>query len=153
LAGHGDLYYAAVHFAFWEHLAEASNLPKWQALALLAYSRMGDNPNGHIRFDLGELSDKFYPGVKTEVDLETGEVTRRKGQEDQVRRDIRQAVQRGWLVAGSNQQCLVLPGGIEVGSTVKAKYRACPYHRGRDAVDRKGLWEAQYPPDRFRPGR
>ncbi|GAA2089397.1 hypothetical protein GCM10009725_27390 [Aeromicrobium tamlense] len=102
----------------WIERAHDPRHPKWLRVASHAYGT--HKRNGHAPLGIGELAD-----LLARVDSTTGEFL---PDMKNAARYVAEAVDRGWLAAGSNGRCLIVPSHAVEGGTRGSIYEQCSRH-------------------------
>lgn len=90
---------------FFERLSKTGTA--WQRVAFYCYAKM--NRNGHRPMKNGELA-KFLGKTEKET-----------------KKDVKRAIEEGWLAPNSNTRCLVAPPDVQY-KAGNLKYSDCPFH-------------------------
>jgi hypothetical protein len=99
--------------SYWQARADDTTLPIWLRLAVLAYA--SHSKNGHATFYM------------------SGESTLPKAlnkDKHVIQKEMKKAIDRGFLASDSNVNCLVLPDGV-FGGAEGHKFAECKLHPNR----------------------
>jgi hypothetical protein len=109
----------------WDSRISDRDLPMWLRIYCIAFARA--EPNLHANFQPGELAKMLGQEKSGEL---------RPVHRANLRREIRTAVQKGYLADGSTARCLLLPAS-DVGCNLSGKWKPCPICTGKSSAPKR----------------